>query len=66
MTLENLGMEYMDRWNILMERIKKLYEQSKTLPPEKRRKVNKRINSLLSSAKACKETANHLLNYYKN
>lgn len=66
MTLEQLGLEYMDRWKSIMERIKEISGQLSSLPPERRRKATKRLNSLLASAKSCKETADHLINYYKN
>ena len=65
MTIEELGGEYNAQWSAIMEKIKRMQEEAKTLCPEKRLKLMRRISSLADSALICKKAAKKLMNYYK-
>ncbi len=65
MTLKELGEEYNERWCALMEKIKRLREEAEKLCPERRRKMMRRISSLVDSAAICKNNAKKLIEYYE-
>ena len=50
MTLEELGKQYLQKSIQLNERISTLREELKKLSPERRHKMNRRLNSLSASA----------------
>lgn len=65
MTIEELGTEYFKKADELAEKVKILKQKAEALSPEKRKRYNKRIYSLLSDAIECKKIARHLCDYYK-
>ncbi len=65
MTLEELGKQYLQKSIQLNERICTLREELKKLSPERRHKMNRRLNSLSASALQCRKTAEQLLHYYE-
>lgn len=65
MTIEELGREYLKKADEIMQKVKLLRTAAEKLPPEKRRKFNKRIKSLFTNAVECKQTALKLCDYYK-
>ncbi len=65
MTIEELGNQYNDQWLALMEKIKRLRAEAESLCPERKRKVMKRLCSLMESAATCKQYAKKLTEYYQ-
>ncbi len=64
-SLLDLGQEYLSQAKVLHEKVHKLQELARELPPEKRLKMYKRIRSVWESAIECRRCAEQLINYYE-
>ena len=65
-SLLDLGQQYLSQAKVLYEKVHKLQELAKELPPEKRLKMYKRIRSVWESAVECRRCAEQLIGYYES
>ena len=65
MDLKELGEEYMEQYNALMEKVAVIKQQYDTASYEVQRKSRIRIKELISTAVYLKQTAEKLINYYE-
>lgn len=64
MNLKELGTEYMQQYERLMERIAEIKKQYDSATPEIKRKSHIRIKELMTTATYLKKTAEKLIGYY--
>lgn len=66
MTIEELGVEYLKKADLLTQKVTKLKAEIAKLPAHRRKLYNKRLYSLMADALECRKVAHHLCDYYKN
>lgn len=64
-SLLELGEQYLSQAKLLHEKVLKLQELAKDLPPERRLQMYKRIRSVWESAIECRRNAELLASYYE-
>ena len=65
MNIQELGKEYMERYEILMEKVSRIKQEYDSACPEVQRKSRVRIKELMSTAIYLKKTAEKLIGYYE-